>query len=611
MPTETSRKRQRTAAAQGAGKEDEGKKQRGRPRVEGQDETAADRRRTQIRLAQRAYRLRKETTITSLKTQVSSLHSTIDAMTKTFLEFNDRAVASGILSLRPELARDLKTATESFILLAKQSAQNDEDGSASEDGEPEPVVPKQSRAAQRTQSTSQSATQSTSQRSSSPSPPLPAPQPQTRDIGLGYVQIMEPVSPQPRHAKASMDDAVHTASYAQTSGYSYDVPMDVPMLDYPVYPSTASGGSGTISAGLVVPMAHFPQHVGFTVPSPKVLAPAAPYTYSFQEISFARRLQRAALERGFHLLSTSDLRPQTFAQVFRLSLLYHTRETLLAKFRSLLTRSTNDPLEVLNTPFIHLGGAGLHYAKGRVHNGYTVAPGPVITRARLESTDQEGVAVDIDLDLAEYAGQWFDANDVEGYLEERGVVLDPQALFADATVGYDFAEQLREYMHSPVEPIGQTASERSASALSGSPLLSTEAMDTTTELSVARLFPELADLERRSAAEVDQSAAAWLLGSGERTPDFLGSGWMYIQPAAGWDMRDEVGGDGGSARSGSMSGGESRGRRSQRSDMRKITIDVSRFIDELIRSAICLGRAPGFRKGNVDRALASAVLQVY
>jgi hypothetical protein len=55
------RKRARTSNASSDG-DDDGKK-RGRPRVEKQDESAADRRRTQIRMAQRAYRQRKESTL--------------------------------------------------------------------------------------------------------------------------------------------------------------------------------------------------------------------------------------------------------------------------------------------------------------------------------------------------------------------------------------------------------------------------------------------------------------------------------------------------------------------------------------------------------------------
>ena len=39
-------------------------------------------------------------------------------------------------------------------------------------------------------------------------------------------------------------------------------------------------------------------------------------------------------------------------------------------------------------------------------------------KARLENADKTGEAYDIDLDLQEYEGEWFDANDVEGFLED-------------------------------------------------------------------------------------------------------------------------------------------------------------------------------------------------
>ena len=71
---------------------EDSKKQRGRPRLDTQDETAADRRRTQIRLAQRAYRNRKETTISALKKRVGELERTIEKMNKSFLKFHDNAI---------------------------------------------------------------------------------------------------------------------------------------------------------------------------------------------------------------------------------------------------------------------------------------------------------------------------------------------------------------------------------------------------------------------------------------------------------------------------------------------------------------------------------------
>ncbi|KAH0559870.1 hypothetical protein GP486_003618, partial [Trichoglossum hirsutum] len=99
----------------GSGDEATSKKARGRPRVDTADATAADRRRTQIRLAQRAYRLRKETTISTLKERLSELQSAIEDMSKSFLKFNDNAMSSGIAQMRPDLARDLKETAEQVL----------------------------------------------------------------------------------------------------------------------------------------------------------------------------------------------------------------------------------------------------------------------------------------------------------------------------------------------------------------------------------------------------------------------------------------------------------------------------------------------------------------
>ncbi|KAL1647758.1 hypothetical protein SLS58_002559 [Diplodia intermedia] len=115
-PTTKKRARQSTPSAEPSSK---GKKQRGRPKVDTQDETAADRRRTQIRLAQRAYRQRKEMTISSLQKQVEQLQSVIDGMNNSFLHFNDQAMASDIFALRPHLASELRSTTEAFVNLSK------------------------------------------------------------------------------------------------------------------------------------------------------------------------------------------------------------------------------------------------------------------------------------------------------------------------------------------------------------------------------------------------------------------------------------------------------------------------------------------------------------
>lgn len=88
----TSSTRKRKARSTPSADENSGddSKKRGRPRVEKPDQSAADRRRTQIRMAQRAYRQRKESTLEELRKRVSELTNTIELMNKAFLDHRDR-----------------------------------------------------------------------------------------------------------------------------------------------------------------------------------------------------------------------------------------------------------------------------------------------------------------------------------------------------------------------------------------------------------------------------------------------------------------------------------------------------------------------------------------
>ncbi|KAK2592918.1 hypothetical protein QQS21_009387 [Conoideocrella luteorostrata] len=66
------------------------KRSPGRPRLDITDDAAADRRRTQVRLAQRAYRYRKDATITTLEKRVKELKEANEQMYKTLKEANEK-----------------------------------------------------------------------------------------------------------------------------------------------------------------------------------------------------------------------------------------------------------------------------------------------------------------------------------------------------------------------------------------------------------------------------------------------------------------------------------------------------------------------------------------
>lgn len=79
--------RKRSKASEENDEERSKKRSRGRPRLDTRDETAQDRRRTQIRLAQRAYRNRKDTAITTLEDKVKDLEDANENMSKEFMNF--------------------------------------------------------------------------------------------------------------------------------------------------------------------------------------------------------------------------------------------------------------------------------------------------------------------------------------------------------------------------------------------------------------------------------------------------------------------------------------------------------------------------------------------
>ncbi|KIW08544.1 uncharacterized protein PV09_00512 [Verruconis gallopava] len=598
MPSDrAAKKRQRNDSH-----DDEGKKQRGRPRVDGQDETAADRRRTQIRLAQRAYRQRKESTIANLKEQVTTLRSTIEEMENIFLAYNDRAVASGMLQKAPELAKDLKAATEAFIQLAKKTHATDDAEDRSEtEVETIPMKPRATYENDISMFMQHDAGLSNSIGSS----PDSVDHIGASHIGLGYTidfssegssSSNQLASPAPTSAQSAL--TMHMGMDFSDYSFSGAGPNTNPLA---VAPTTSSRPE--------IPRPIIALSAGDAADMLKVKSISAPYTYSFKETTFARRLQRASLERGFQLITNAETRPSSFLRVFRLSLLYHTRETLLAKFRRALSRSTDEPLETFQTPFIHLGGAGMHYNTGRVRNGYIVKPGPMQRQAILESTESPGAVVDIDLDLSEYEGEWFDSNDVEGYLNELGLFIDPQSSFAEGNITLpDSAKQL--LANSPAtnvfdSPNASNVDAEVTSLGSGtiatpqSPMMSNVEL----ELGMQRLFPELGAASPNTLS--NSQAIDWLMGSGDKTPDFLSSGWMSWRQPAEWDAADAVGYDNSGLSNVTM--------QFQRAanEKRQVTVDVSRLIDELIMSAICLGRAPGFRKRDVDRALTSAIIQIF
>ncbi|KXG48346.1 uncharacterized protein PGRI_022160 [Penicillium griseofulvum] len=94
-------------------------RKRGRPRTVTDDQEVPERRRKQLRLAQQAYRKRKETTIGNLQNRVHELETGIENISQSFLSFSTLLIEERILLQYPHIASALQNLTQQCVSLAK------------------------------------------------------------------------------------------------------------------------------------------------------------------------------------------------------------------------------------------------------------------------------------------------------------------------------------------------------------------------------------------------------------------------------------------------------------------------------------------------------------
>lgn len=685
------RARNSTASAEPITK---GKKQRGRPKVDTQDETAADRRRTQIRLAQRAYRQRKEMTISSLQKQVEQLQSVIDGMNHSFLRFNDQAMQSDIFALRPHLASELKETTETFVNLsrtAKTVSSEDEREDSQEGSEPS-ATPQVATAAPDISSRSYQDVAQPRQNVAQP-PNVEAQarvqaqmNSQATHIGMGYYRISDesetPMYGQNADFYSGLDLPSLSASNLEASrGPMITEPRQSQASTFtPSYPFRGINEVDTVN--VFRPEDFAPQNtnennqnsryamqapartrtyapftqVSTLIPSPRTSAIQPSFTYSFQELTFSRRLQRACLERAFHLLSTAHLRPSDFNRVFRLCRHYSSRDELLRDFRSLLQHNVLQPLDFLNSPFLHLGGAGTHYParddNGRVlprQSDWTIRRiGPYATRVQLEELRRSNrpdiiITPQLEDDMVTYGGEWFDSQDVEGYLEELGVHIDAQASFAEAAVrtldalaraqnpqGENahpdseagvLGEPLDQFapnhlaatnnMTSPQTQFGGAAAASSPpqGSLPGSASVPGTTGSSGTHgrgsISNGPSTPDSASILQQAAQKLNDNCPMALGEFQPVNPTRYDEWDRFYDLDLAWMGNNQV--DPNDYGLNVATGDQVEERRQNRS----VTIDVQRFINGLIKRGVCIGRGPGFRRADIHYALRAAIIEAF
>ncbi|OGM51148.1 AT DNA binding protein [Aspergillus bombycis] len=309
-------------------------KKRGRPRKTmdiRMGEDPEERRRMQIRLAQRAYRSRKEANITSLKGRISQLEATLEKMSSAVVSFSDNLVQSGALSSHPDIASHLRDTVQTCLALAKE---------ASKDGEPE--------------------------------------------------------SPD-------------TSSHGEDSTSSASAGPDGTSTDHNTSPRSHAEQTTPPESGPSKPI------------SPSLSEPLEP---SAMDIPlFIEQLHLACVYQGYLVLSNPSVPMSRIERPFRFLFTLMDRPHLTAAFEALLhAKLSQKRLEecYAGVPFFKLGGAGTHYERstGKAQEGEKP-----LCRYQQWATIHDPLARFSPEIRQEMEGDWFDMQDLAGYLREKGVRL--------------------------------------------------------------------------------------------------------------------------------------------------------------------------------------------
>jgi len=359
-------------------------------------------------MAQRAYRHRKETTISSLEKQVQDLRSTNEEMNNIFITLHDYAMSKGIAQREPEFGQQLASTTERFLNLAKSSQNEDheEDFNEVAANEHEHEISRRAKGRQK----------SPKKKKGVPSPTEPAPAPEHSTSAWGGYTISKDDSPveevglpyQQQNHSYRNDLQIITRPTEDNASFPFDF-MD--LQSYRVEVPQVEDFSQQL----------FPQS---QLPLPR--------THEYHEFSFARRLFRRASEKAFQLIrSTDPRRAARLQQVFGLCLMYDSRANIEARLRKIIGRSAKESLPDWRQPFLHVGGAGTYYPQDdnepdqedmlKFPTDYSMGPfSPTTSQA-------QDVMDGMHCNLPGFEGEFFDPNDVEGYLRGRGLEIPPHA----------------------------------------------------------------------------------------------------------------------------------------------------------------------------------------
>jgi len=284
-------------------------------------------------------------------------------------------------------------------------------------------------------------------------------------------------------------------------------------------------------------------------------------------------------------------------------------------------KSIHDNLEPDTGPYTSIGGAGSHF--------------PAKHRAIRYATEEEKAFVNSSTNgIQGYEGEWFDSGDVEGYLAAQGIHINPRSSYIDVALPAavlstppptDFLEftevdhidaDLEEYeTYHLRKHLASMKSQTPGVSPTGVPIANTF------DFSLANMtdifYPTVGYSDAQSGSflnfDVDDSRSA-------STESFHGPFGLLpidIRPSTNTTLAysqpslvSPVSIPTMSPMYSHFNAMTGHGIDDTTAKI-PVTIDVAKLVKNLTLNALCLGRGPGFRRADVDRALRASVLTVF
>lgn len=288
-------------------------------------------------MAQRLYRQRKETTITTLEKRVTELKKTVQEMCQTFMDYNNKVTSSGLIASGFVFGFDPEQTAQKFEQLAKKAMiehNSDEEDLRVEQSRPE-VSSEESQAG-------------------------------SLNLSMAPVHTSSVMSTSTEYeANDSIAMLGYHVEYEMQDGQEMDRLETQDNAPSQVYPPSTTSDLRWDQGALRQYRVEVPDQVDVTqdlLPDISKFLVGSP-SYAFLETSFARRLHRSSYERAYHVLTNPSTPIEEIEMRMRLSFCFSDLQRIVQFLQRAISKSDREVLDQWSAPLLHVGNAGLQYVQ--------------------------------------------------------------------------------------------------------------------------------------------------------------------------------------------------------------------------------------------------------